>query len=861
MSPATTAFSELHATPTSRSSTAPRRPTTWSSGAVELGLDGLAVTDHQGLYGAVRFVGAAREAGLRPIVGMEVELLDAAVPDPDGIVVPAPSTPSPGRRGCRRRVALGHAAAAASAWPGRRGSAGPPRHRAAASARPSRAAPGGPARRPRPRSCGPHLVLLARDLTGYRSLCRLASAAHLAGTKGVPRFTPGAAGRARRGPRGAHRLPPRRARRGGCWPATGTVPTPRRGAGRALRRGAGLGAGSSWSSSTTSCPTTTGWSPSWRDLAAAARAARSWSPTTPTTRGREDRELQDVLVAIRHGLTLDESAHLRRPNGEYHLKSARRAGGPAAGPGRDRRTRVGRGARLGGGPAHGAASSAPRCQRRPGVRALPLPGLPGAARRDALQPPRAALPRGRPHALPPHDAAPCVKQLAHELEVIERTGLAEFFLICWDLMRFARERGIPAQGRGSAGDSIVAYVLGITRVDPIRHELLFERFINEGRTTYPDVDIDFASSPPRGGHPVRLRALRRGAHGHGLQRRHVPGALGGARGRLRAGLPAAARRSGGQGARDLRLGHGPPRPRGGRRLRRVLPLPGGGAGGAGRGGRGRGRRLGEAAGERGLVDEHGPARLRSWRARRPWLRWSGGTAGGPGDGIGTPDAAGRRPRRDGVRPRGGGPKPIGDILPFVRPQAARWVTDSDDLLADSPERLAPVTTLRPSPSDDEGGPGDSPASARWLRAAAPAIGATGTIDGRAIDPETGVLLPPERRTDRLGRPYAWDPPAPPCRRWVAVVPLAAVPPSALQRRPRRAGAAAAAAWRQHGRPLALGALAGAVRPHRRLPAPPLHPRRRHARHPGAARRHRAARARHACPAGSSSSTTSATSRR
>ena len=53
-----------------------------------------------------------------------------------------------------------------------------------------------------------------------------------------------------------------------------------------------------------------------------------------------------------------------------------------------------------------------------------------------------------------------VKQLAHELEVIERTGLAEFFLICWDLLRFCRERGIPAQGRGSAGDSIVAYVLG-----------------------------------------------------------------------------------------------------------------------------------------------------------------------------------------------------------------------------------------------------------------------------------------------------------------------------------------------------------------------------------------------------------------
>ena len=59
--------------------------------------------------------------------------------------------------------------------------------------------------------------------------------------------------------------------------------------------------------------------------------------------------------------------------------------------------------------------------------------------------------------------------------VIEKTGLAEFFLICWDLMQFAKSRGIPAQGRGSAAGSIVAYVLGIARVDPIRHELLFER--------------------------------------------------------------------------------------------------------------------------------------------------------------------------------------------------------------------------------------------------------------------------------------------------------------------------------------------------------------------------------------------------
>ena len=74
--------------------------------------------------------------------------------------------------------------------------------------------------------------------------------------------------------------------------------------------------------------------------------------------------------------------------------------------------------------------------------------------------------------------------------MIDRTNLSEFFLIVWDLMEFARRNKIIGQGRGSAGDSIVAYCLGITKVDPIEHKLLFERFINEARAL-PDIDIDF----------------------------------------------------------------------------------------------------------------------------------------------------------------------------------------------------------------------------------------------------------------------------------------------------------------------------------------------------------------------------------
>lgn len=88
-----------------------------------------------------------------------------------------------------------------------------------------------------------------------------------------------------------------------------------------------------------------------------------------------------------------------------------------------------------------------------------------------------------------------VAQLEHELGVIRRLGFAGFFLVMWDAVRFARSRGILCQGRGSAANSAVAYVLGITAVDPVKHGLLFERFLSErrtdGRTEAPDIDVDF----------------------------------------------------------------------------------------------------------------------------------------------------------------------------------------------------------------------------------------------------------------------------------------------------------------------------------------------------------------------------------
>ncbi len=85
------------------------------------------------------------------------------------------------------------------------------------------------------------------------------------------------------------------------------------------------------------------------------------------------------------------------------------------------------------------------------------------------------------------------RQLARELDLIERVGLAGYFLMVWDICRFAREAGIRYQGRGSAANSIVAYVLDITPVDPLHFNLLFERFLSEDRHTMPDIDIDFAA--------------------------------------------------------------------------------------------------------------------------------------------------------------------------------------------------------------------------------------------------------------------------------------------------------------------------------------------------------------------------------
>ena len=85
-----------------------------------------------------------------------------------------------------------------------------------------------------------------------------------------------------------------------------------------------------------------------------------------------------------------------------------------------------------------------------------------------------------------------VDRLEYELGIIKQMGYVDYFLIVWDFIRFAREKGIPTgPGRGSAAGSIVAYTLGITKIDPIKYSLIFERFLNPERVSMPDIDSDF----------------------------------------------------------------------------------------------------------------------------------------------------------------------------------------------------------------------------------------------------------------------------------------------------------------------------------------------------------------------------------
>ena len=188
------------------------------------------------------------------------------------------------------------------------------------------------------------------------------------------------------------------------------------------------------------------------------------------------REVHDVLTCLRHQVTLDEAGTRLRPNDGWHLVDRARLAQ------RWRQDPTG---------LRQSVALAERCtfvldDLAPRLPAFPLP--PGT---DADAFLAGLVAEGMNDRYPCPDARHH-RQLAHELDIIGRLGLAGYFLIVWDIVRFCRRHGILCQGRGSAANSAVCYCLGITAVDPIGMELLFERFLSESRGEPPDIDLDIA---------------------------------------------------------------------------------------------------------------------------------------------------------------------------------------------------------------------------------------------------------------------------------------------------------------------------------------------------------------------------------
>ena len=194
---------------------------------------------------------------------------------------------------------------------------------------------------------------------------------------------------------------------------------------------------------------------------------------------REHAEVSDLLCCVKHRTTLERAhaEYLLRPNAEYHLKA------PAAmrrlfaeHPEAIERT----------------IAIAQRCSFRLERLTGQFPFFPvdeGKTRQTYL---RELVYKGAAERYPMPFAANVERQLEYELGIIAKMDLAGYFLIVWDIVREAAAIGVLCQGRGSAANSAVCYALGITAVDPIGMNLLFERFMSEERQEIPDIDIDFA---------------------------------------------------------------------------------------------------------------------------------------------------------------------------------------------------------------------------------------------------------------------------------------------------------------------------------------------------------------------------------
>lgn len=191
---------------------------------------------------------------------------------------------------------------------------------------------------------------------------------------------------------------------------------------------------------------------------------------------QQDSEFHDVLLCIQMGKTVDEEKRMRFPNDQFYLKSPQEM------------------QQLFGayeGALANTVKIAERCNVDFTFGQLHLPNFPVPAGLTDEQYLR-QLCEERLLQRYSEVTDEIEQRLNYELGVIHNMGYDSYFLIVWDFIRYAREHNIAVgPGRGSAAGSIVAYLLAITNIDPLKYDLLFERFLNPDRVTMPDIDIDF----------------------------------------------------------------------------------------------------------------------------------------------------------------------------------------------------------------------------------------------------------------------------------------------------------------------------------------------------------------------------------
>ncbi len=375
--------------------------------AKELGMTSLAITDHGAMYGVIEFYERAREAGIKPIIGVEAYMAARSMKERD----------------------------------------------------------------PQEDKKSTHLLLLAENQTGYQNLLKIVSAAQTEGFYYYPRIDKEFLARHAEG----------LICTSGCLSAE--VP-------RLLEQGQADKARQTldwyyevfgpenffFELQEHNIPALTQINRQLLDLAPRYNA-RFVATNDVHYINREDSRLQDILLAVQTGKLLSDPDRMRYKPEEFYLRSPQEM------------------AALFGeipGALENTLLIAERCNVDLSVERYRLPQFTVPEGFTAETYLRHLCEQGAEKRYGERAGSEQVQtRLDYELGVIHRMGFDAYFLIVWDLCRHARERGIWYNTRGSGAGSIVAYTLFITLIDPLQHNLLFERFLNPGRISMPDIDLDF----------------------------------------------------------------------------------------------------------------------------------------------------------------------------------------------------------------------------------------------------------------------------------------------------------------------------------------------------------------------------------